>query len=457
LGCNAFGEYPTRFNGGNFTVDANLIRNETGFGPDWRSWGGGVFTAQNQRLVYWPMLKAGDFDAIHSQFELYRKSLGGARARVKAHFGHDGAVYSEYNWVPGIALGSSWGWQSGSRTRGTEIPVGDPRATGNRGYNDLVEKGVMANPFIAYHWESQLEHAYMIMEYQRFCGGDIRKYMPFIENAVIFFDEHYRWRQRLRDGKELDERGKLVIFPSTSCETYRGAKNPIDAVSGLVACLESILQLDDDLLTLRDKDYYHAFLKTVPDYSYDQVKGDRIIKPAESWMAVRNSECPQFYPLFPFNRFDLFGADRDSMQTFRNTWTHGTFPKTMVISWHQDGIFKARMGLTDAAADYNLKKLDDSQRRFPTFWGPGHDWVPDHNWGGSGMLGLQEMLMQTPGRTIHFLPAWPKDWDVSFKLHAPQNTVVEGLVCQGRIRDLKVTPKSRREDVVLGKGYSINQ
>ena len=29
----------------------------------------------------------------------------------------------------------------------------------------------------------------------------------------------------------------------------------------------------------------------------------------------------------------------------------------------------------DAAVDYNLKKLDDSPRRFPTFWGPGHDWV----------------------------------------------------------------------------------
>ena len=69
----------------------------------------------------------------------------------------------------------------------------------------------------------------------------------------------------------------------------------------------------------------------------------------------------------------------------------------MVISWHQDGIFFARMGLVQEAADYNTRKLDDSPRRFPTFWGPGHDWAPDHNWGGSGMIGLQEMLMQTIG------------------------------------------------------------
>ena len=33
------------------------------------------FTAQNQRFVYWPMLKSGDSDAILPQFELYRKGF----------------------------------------------------------------------------------------------------------------------------------------------------------------------------------------------------------------------------------------------------------------------------------------------------------------------------------------------------------------------------------------------
>jgi hypothetical protein len=60
----------------------------------------------------------------------------------------------------------------------------------------------------------------------------------------------------------------------------------------------------------------------------------------------------------------------------------------MVQSWHQDGIFFARMGMTQEAREYNTRKMKDSDRRFPTFWGPGHDRVPDHNWGGSGMLGL---------------------------------------------------------------------
>ena len=141
--------------------------------------------------------------------------------------------------------------------------------------------------------------------------------------------------------------------------------------------------------------------------------------PAESYARYQNYECPQFYPLFPFNRFSL---GIDDMQVFKNTWKHGTFAKNMVISWHQDGIFFARMGMTNEAADFNTRKLDNSPRRFPTFWGPGHDWTPDHNWGGTGMLGLQEMLMQTIGDRILLLPAWPADWDVRFQTpRAPPN------------------------------------
>ena len=119
------------------------------------------------------------------------------------------------------------------------------------------------------------------------------------------------------------------------------------------------------------------------------------------------------------------------------------------VSWHQDGIFFARMGQVDEAVDFNTRKLDDSERRFPTFWGPGHDWVPDHNWGGSGMIGLQEMLMQTIGDEIRLVPAWPKDWDVDFKLHAPNETTVEGQVREGEVINLKVLPESRRDDVVI--------
>ena len=107
------------------------------------------------------------------------------------------------------------------------------------------------------------------------------------------------------------------------------------------------------------------------------------------------------------------------------------------------------MGLTDDAAKLTLFKLKDSGRRFPAFWGPGFDWTPDHNWGGSGMIGLQEMLLQTNGKQIYLFPAWPKTWDVHFKLHAPYNTTVEATLKDGKITSLTVLPKERAKDVVV--------
>jgi len=287
------------------------------------------------------------------------------------------------------------------------------------------------------------------LTYHRFTGADISRYIPFIENAVVFFNEHYRKREKMRSGKELDDNGQLVIHPSTSCESYRGATNPADVIAGLQACLEAILELDDEALKLRDKTYYRAFLDSLPPFTYAEVKGDRILQPAKSWKRYQNVECPQFYPLFPFDRFDLLGGNRDHLEVFRNTWKHGTFAKNLVKSWHQDGIFFARMGLTAEATDFNTRKLDDSPRRFPTFWGPGHDWVPDHNWGGSGMIGLQEMLLQTLGSELRLLPAWPKEWDVDFKLHAPHQTTVTGRVRNGKLLEVQVQPESRRKDLVV--------
>ena len=69
------------------------------------------------------------------------------------------------------------------------------------------------------------------------------------------------------------------------------------------------------------------------------------------------------------------------------------------------------------------------------------------------MIGVQEMLLQTDDRKLYLLPAWPREWDVTFKLHAPYNTVVAGRVEQGKLVDLQVSPKARRQDVILPTGW----
>ncbi len=69
---------------------------------------------------------------------------------------------------------------------------------------------------------------------------------------------------------------------------------------------------------------------------------------------------------------------------------------------------------------------------------------------GSGMIGLQEMLLlQTHEDELRILPAWPKDKDVYFRLHAPKQTIVEVRYSKGSIQSLHVWQKSRRKDVIL--------
>ena len=52
-------------------------------------------------------------------------------------------------------------------------------------------------------------------------------------------------------------------------------------------------------------------------------------------------------------------------------------------------------------------------------WGPNFDWTPDQCHGSNILTTLHLMLLQPVGGKLHMLPAWPKDWDYEFKLHAP--------------------------------------
>ncbi|MDR1861225.1 MAG: hypothetical protein LBR06_09940, partial [Bacteroidales bacterium] len=124
--------------------------------------------------------------------------------------------------------------------------------------------------------------------------------------------------------------------------------------------------------------------------------------------------------------------------------------------WQQNAIQAALLGLTDEAAEmvkseFNTKHPDS---RFPAFWGPNYDWVPDQCHGSVSMRALQNMLIQSESDTITMFPAWPKEWNVKFKLHAPQNTVIEGELRDGTVVTLNVTPAERKDAVVMGAGFT---
>jgi hypothetical protein len=103
------------------------------------------------------------------------------------------------------------------------------------------------------------------------------------------------------------------------------------------------------------------------------------------------------------------------------------------MGWAQDGMQAALLGLKDEVRQSVVNRLTtpSAYARFPAFWGPGFDWIPDQDQGGSAAHAFQLMVMQCIGDRIHLLPAWPDDWSVDFKLAGPSGLRVSGRKAAG--------------------------
>jgi hypothetical protein len=161
-----------------------------------------------------------------------------------------------------------------------------------------------------------------------------------------------------------------------------------------------------------------------------------------------NFENPELYAVFPYR---LYGIGKLSPEIAGYSYDRRIIKSAH--GWHQDAIQAALLGKTDDAAsilkrNFNTKHKDS---RFPAFWGPNYDWVPDQDHGNVAMRALQNMLIQTEGDQILLFPAWPEKWDVKFKVWAPGQTSVEGELKNGELIDLKVVPESRRQDIQIMK------
>ena len=412
LGCNAYGQWPTKFNGGLFTFDPVYVDPKTPFTPDYRKWGGGTMTAQNQRLVYWPMLKSGDADMMTSQFDTYLRLLPTAVARTKHYWGHGGASFCEQLENFGLPNPAEYGKHK---------PGDDP--------------GMERNAWLEYQWDTVLEFCSMILQAHFYTGMDITKYEPLIIRSLQFFDEHYQMLAKQRGVKALDGDGKLILYPSSGCETYKMAYNPSSVVAALKVVTEQFEKYKA-MKGLKDISAFaldSTFKSRIPDIPLRTIDGDTCIAPAIVWARIQNVETPQLYPVFPWR---VYGMGRDGLDIARNTYLkdpHAIEMRTH-IGWKQDNIWAACLGLTDEAVRLNTAKLTDGPYRFPAFWEPGYDWAPDCNRGGGAMIGLQEMLLQeTPDGQLLLFPAWPKDVDARFRLHATGGRIVEAEINNGKV------------------------
>lgn len=437
LACNRGGELPLLFNGGIFTVD-NFPHALTGnnndelptweegaTSPDFRRWMSCCFMSQNQRWLGWPTLGNGDKDLLAPSLAFYRDRSKVAAARAQRNDA-EGVVYTEPLNIWGLCCVAP------------------------------LPNGLCGAEHLTYHFSMMLEHAWMTLEAHDILGISIKEDLDWIVGTIRFYDSFYRSEHKKRTGKELGEDGKLVIYPSNGLEYAGDATNPIEVVCALKRITNALTMQEE--LSASVQEEMKKINTTIPDIPIGERNGKKVLLPALTYNKEYNIWEPiEMYAAFPYRLVGL--THPETLDLLKDTYC--SVPENRQNAYKHDYSWMANLANAAAMAwpeeaerraVYKMANNEAPQARFPAFFGPGHDWIPDHNWGGSGMVGIQSMILQSDtygDGKIHLLYSWPQKWDVDFKLHTSGQTVVTGRVKDGKLVELDVDPASRRCDVVV--------
>lgn len=397
------GNFPIKFNGSIFTVDPAYVNSGMKFSPDYRNWGND-FWWQNTRLPYYAMLPSGDFEQMKPLFDFYLSRMDAFRTLARKYYNAEGAFIPETVTIFGTYANGEYGWDR----------------TG-------VDANYVESPYIRYIWVQGLELSKLMMDYYRFSGDETffkEQALPAIKDFLLYFDSRF-----VKDGK-------MRIDQTQSLETYwYNVVNDMPSVVGLHYVLGELETLPEGLVPAEDARFYTGLKKTLPPIPRKSLAQYDIFLPAESFLEQRsNVENPELYPLFPFGvanfANDLYPV---AFHTYRqrnfNSW----------FGWGQDGQHAAMLRLTDEVVELLKRKIKNTNanQRFLAMWGPNYDWVPDQDHGSNLLMTIQMMVMQNYGADTYLLPAFPKDWNVVFKLHTTDRTIVEGEYFDGELKTNK--------------------
>lgn len=412
--CQGRGNYPIKFNGGYYTVEPTAMGKP--FNPDFRNWGD-AFWFQNVRHMYHPMLASGDFDMMEPFWRLYENALPLAKSRASSYHGTKGAYFPETMTPFGTYAGHDYGWnRDGLKPNEVQCPWWDDA------------------------WNQGPELVNLMLDRYDYTGDNTflnRRVLPMANEVLLYFDTRFK-----RDAK-----GKLLIDPTQVVETYwEGVVNDMPVVAGLHRILQR-------LTALQPKNALYKRLQSeLPEIPLEVKNGKQQLAPAEKYSPkISNVENGELYGVWPFGVVSLFqpkliNEAEAAYETKLNKLDRG---------WGYDGNVAATLGMTEEAARILNVKVRNSHPayRWPATWGPNFDWLPDQNHGGNLLNQTNLMLLQCEplelGGRIKLLPAWPKDWDVKFRLFAPGNTVISCEYMNGKVAKLTVSPNSRRKDVIF--------
>ncbi len=433
------GRLPVKFNGGIFTQQYRLndrflksngleefkkrypfaVQQADGSwltGEDYRAWGR-RFTAQNERLLYWPLLMSGDFDLMKPFFGLYFDTLAMRKAITQKHYGHAGAFYRE-NVTP---ITGTEDWEPAPLVKPGE------KYTGNH---------------LMFHHTAGLEALAMMEDYVNYTGDAKfrdERLVPFAREILLFYDLHY----------PRDSNGKLRLEPAQALETWWVTVNPATDVAGLRFCLDQLLAMQAG--TAEDLKSWKRFRAEIPEVPTEMKNGRKLILPAEKVIekVKHNGEIPEIYPAFPFRCYGFALGTKDIVDwTMQNRINKDTFGNRC---WTHDQLGWVMAGNTKECAAGLIRRFRwaTNALRFPVYGSELTDGIPDLDHFGCGSIAFQRMLVQEGQGKIYLLPAWPAEWNVDFKLHLQGGVVLTGTVKDGKLVTWNITPVARKADVVV--------
>jgi len=431
------GEVPPPYNGSIFTMDmpagVKVFGGVKGqpVSPDGRDWAQLSFMWQNTRHPYWSMLTRGDYDTLYPGFTFIKRGLPYGESRCKKIFGFDGAFIMEASWWHNIGV-FDWESQPGH---------------------------------LRFHQLATIEMPCMMCDY--FDHTQDKKFLdeillPCADKFIAYYANRFTKR---------DSSGKMLMDGVGCAETFQGVTNPATEIGALKYLLGKLLAYP---ISAERKTKWSALATAMPSsIPLRRIRGLDLLAAGEVYEPGRvDCETPEMYTVWPFRQAGL-GYPRTlalARQSFhvRNVSLDGTEDSQPVETggWQAAPVQAAHLGLAREAArlvsiNFNDQFIDWNENtdpnapfpsrphaRFPAFWECKMDGTPDNDHGANSVNALQSMLLQSDGRKIYLLPAWPADWDVTFKMCAAYNTTVECVYREGKIKSLKVSPSSRKADII---------
>ncbi len=435
--CTTRGEYPTPFNGSTLTMD-RPVGYPSFFGisanaqnADYRDWNGNRLFWQNTRHIYWPMLTSGDYDMTEQISRYCRTILPLCRERAMAHENNPGMLLYE-----GTGVG-------GDCVFGRSIPE---HLTEHRG--GMTDLAIL----LADIYDHTRDQTLFTDTYQ-----------PWADAVVTFFEHKFPNR---------DAQGRILLAPSAAVETYKNSTNSAPEVGPLRRILSDLLRLDPGTLTPAQRSRYQALLASMPQPPLKTVLNQPMLGVYQTGDAGRDMiETPSLYSVWPareagLGRLSLLAAGRRDHGTRMVTFDGTPGSSSESGGWLYTPTVAAQLNLPQQAKFHALRNFLEpipstvgigsqtisnpypGKPRFHAFWESRFDYIPDQCHGGSTIHGFENMIVQSQGDKIYLFPAWPEEWDVNFKVHAAQNTVLEGVYRNGVLQALTVTPSSRAADVI---------